>query len=377
MVMRFVDTFEKHRREHDKSLDSYIKERRLSLGQTISNKHKVYLDTNYWLLLRNLRLGRSCDPMIAKLAELLNDGVTSAKLICPISSDVFLEIVKQTDPETLNCTVGLIDTLSQGITVLSPEERRRIELLHWLRRHGAGEESCHEPTVFVWTKLAYVLGLTTPTHMPFSPGEELTIQKAFFDQMWEISLSDMIKTIGIAAIHEMRMPDISSKLNAGKFAHADEVKSFQDVFLAEIAGILDTLKPEFREILAYLYGKLTGRTVPEEELAASDASRQFANLIYHGFRLNRFSTELPSLRIPATLHAAVRTDRSRRYKATDMHDFGHATAALPYFDTFLTDDRSLRHLLTRKDLRLDRLYDCKVVSTHREVTKTIRVATSL
>jgi hypothetical protein len=314
--------------------------------------------------------------MIAELADLLIDGVTSTKLICPISSDVFLEIIKQTDPETLSCTVGLIDMLSEGISVLSPEERKRLELLHFLRRHVAGGESWHELKVFVWTKLAYVLGLTTPTHTRFSPEEELTIQKALFDQMWEISPRDMIETIGIAANRGMlRMPDISSKLNAGKLAHGDEVKSFHDVFLAEIAGILDALKPEFREILAYLYAKLTGRTVPEEELAASDASRQFANLIYHGFRLNRFTTELPSLRIPATLHAAVRMDRGQKYKATDMHDIGHATAALPYFDTFLTE-RNLRHLLTRQDLGLDRLYGCTVVSEPTEATETIRVATS-
>ena len=114
---------------------------------------------------------------------------------------------------------------------------------------------------------------------------------------------------------------------------------------------------------------------PDEEVAASDASRQLANLIYHGFRLNRFTTELASLRIPATLHTAVRMETSRKYKATDMHDFGHATAALPYFDTFLTE-HSLRHLLTRQDLGLDRLYDCTVVSDPRAATETIRVATS-
>jgi hypothetical protein len=374
--MRFVNTIEEHRREHAKSLDSYLKERRLSLGQGIVDRHKVYLDTKYWLLLRNHQLGRSRDPEIAKLADLLIDGVTSAKLICPISADVFMEILKQTDTETLNCSIGLIDTLSEGVSVLSPEERGRMELLQFVLRHVAGEESCHGPKVFVWTKLAYVLGFTNPGDTPFSPEEELTIQKAFLDQMWDISLTDMVETMGIAAIREMpRMPDISSDLNAGKFANDDDAKSFQDVFLAEIAGILDTFIVEFREMFTYLYRKRTGGAPQNEELAVSDAPRQFANLIYHGFRLNRFSTEMPSLRIPATLHAAIRWERSRKYEANDMHDIGHASAALPYFDTFLTE-HSLRHLLTRKDLGLDRLYDCMVVSDPRVATETIRGATS-
>ena len=84
---------------------------------------------------------------------------------------------------------------------------------------------------------------------------------------------------------------------------------------------------------------------------------------------------MPSLRIPATLHAAIRWERNRKYEANDMHDIGHASTALPYFDTFLTE-HSLRHLLTRKDLGLDRLYDCMVVSDPRVATETIRGAIS-
>lgn len=374
--MRFVNTFKEHQREHAKSLDSYLKDRRLSLGQGIADRHKVYLDTKYWLLLRDHLLGRSRDSEIGKLAELLIDGVTSAKLICPISADVFMEILKQTDPKTLNCSIGLIDRLSEGVSVLSPEEQRRMELLQFVLRHVAGEESCHEPDLFAWTKLAYVIGFTTPSDTPFSPEEELTIQKAFLDQMWELSLTDMFETMGIAAIREMpRMPDISSDLNTGKFANDDEAKSFHDMFLAEIAGILDTLIVELREMFTYLYRKGTDGAPQNEELAASDVPRQFANLIYHGFRLNRFSTEMPSLRIPATLHAAIRWERNRKYEANDMHDIGHASTALPYFDTFLTE-HSLRHLLTRKDLGLDRLYDCMVVSDPRVATETIRGAIS-
>ena len=357
-------------------LDAYLTERRVALGQNITDRHKVYLDTKYWLLLRDYLLGRSRDLAITELADLLVRGVKSSKLICPISADIFMEILKQTDPETLKCSVGLIDRLSEGVSVLSPEERLRMELLHFVRRYVDGEGRCHEPDVFVWTKLAYILGFSTPTDTPFPPEEELAIQKAFLDQMWERSLTDMVETMGIAAICEMpRIADISGKLNMGKFAHADEAKSFQGMFLAEIAGILDMLKPEFREMFAYLYRERTGRVPADEELAAIDVARLFTKLIYNAFRLNGISTELPSLRIRATLHAAVRWDRSRKYEANDMHDIGHAMAALPYFDTFLTE-RSLRHLLTREDLGLDVLYGCTVVSDPRMAIETIRGAIS-
>ena len=113
-------------------------------------------------------------------------------------------------------------------------------------------------------------------------------------------------------------------------------------------------------MFAYLYESLEGRAT-KKEISASDGPQQFANLIYHGFRLKRFSTELPSIGIPATLQAAIRWEPNRKYKPTDMHDIRHAEVALPYFDTFLTE-RSLRHLLTRTDLGLDRLYGCTVIS---------------
>lgn len=359
--MRFVDTFGKHRNEPGKSLDAYLKERRLALGTSIADRHKIYLDTKYWLLLRDYRLGRSENPAIARLSFLLEDGVRSGKLICPMSADIFLEILKQTDPVTLKCSVELIDTLSKGVSVLAPEERGQMELLHFVQKTLFSEANCHSPEVFVWTKLAYALGFTAPHDNRFSPEEELVIQKGFLDQMWEASLADMIDTIGINAIREMpRMPDISEHLNMGKFAHASENDSFEAVFLSEIAGILDILKPGFGEMFAYLYESLGGAAT-KKEISASDGPQQFANLIYHGFRLKRFSTELPSIRIPATLQAAIRWDLNRKYRPTDMHDIRHAEVALPYFDTFLTE-RSLRHLLTRTDLGLDRLYGCTVTS---------------
>ena len=359
--MRFVDTFGKHRNEPGKSLDAYLKERRLALGKSIADRHKIYLDTKYWLLLTDRKLGRFEDPVIARLSVLLEDGAQSGKLICPMSADIFLEILKQTDPVTLKCSVELIDTLSEGVSVLAPEERGQMELLHFAQKTLFSEASCHSPEVFGWTKLAYVLGFTSPHDTRFSPEEELVIQKGFLDQMWETSLADMIDTIGVNAIREMpRMPDISEHLNVGKLAHKSENDSFEAVFLSEVAGILDTLKPDFGEMFSYLEEGLGGGAA-KKEILASDGPQQFANLIYHGFRLRRFSTELPSIRIPATLQAAIRWEPNRKYKPTDMHDIRHAEVALPYFDTFLTE-RSLRHLLTRTDLGLDRLYRCTVIS---------------
>lgn len=360
--MRFVDTFARHKAEPATTLESYLKERRLELGRSIKHRKKIYLDTNYWLALRDNRMGESNRSEIAKLLDLLQEGIKSGKLICPISGDIFIEILKQRDPVTLSCSVELIDMLSCGVSILGAEERVRMELLHFIHKQISGEEGCHSHNVFAWNKIAYTLGFITPGNTSLSPEEELAMQKAFLDQMWEVSLSDIVGTMEVDALCKRpQTRDISADLNVGKLNHMHETKSFKEVFLSELAGVLDMFKSYFDEMFAYLYENETGEPPPRAEVEASDGSRKFANLIYHGFRLNLLSKELPSLRIPATLHAAIRWDKGRKYKTTDLHDIHHAAGALPYFDVFLTE-HSLRHLLTRKDLALDDLYGCRVVS---------------
>lgn len=65
------------------------------------------------------------------------------------------------------------------------------------------------------------------------------------------------------------------------------------------------------------------------------------------------------------LHAAVRSRAGRKLSANDIFDFRHAAAALPHCRAFSTDG-PLRSLITSGHVKLDALYDCKVVSTPAE-----------
>jgi hypothetical protein len=83
-----------------------------------------------------------------------------------------------------------------------------------------------------------------------------------------------------------------------------------------------------------------------------------ANMIYHAFRLNKVAHQFPSLRIGAGLHAALRWDKTRRYKPNDLFDFRHAIAALPYCDLFFTET-ALHHLIQDRNLKFDEYFKCK------------------
>jgi len=369
--MEHVDTLDRHLAEPNKSLKDYVKEKRSSLGCQLRNRKKVYLDTKYWILLRDSLLGIETNLSVKNLLELLESGVSSEYLICPIGAETFVEILRQTDETTLLKSVHLIDKLSQGVAILFHEERFSLELRYLVLKYLLEESSYHPPEEFVWTKLAYTLGFYTVGNTSFSQSEELALQKSFLDQMWQISLADMVTEIGINnLLNRPPLDNCSDELNRNKELLGDKCKSFEEVFLSEVKGLLDDMKPQFSELLLFLSERFPQLQISKEAANTPQSAQLFAYCIYHAFCHKWLSTELPFIHIHASIHAAIWMDSTRRYKPTDTPDFFHATAALPYFDVFLTE-RSLKHLLTRTDMALDKLYDCRVVARPSEATAEI------
>ncbi|MFH2066682.1 MAG: hypothetical protein ABIK15_15905 [Pseudomonadota bacterium] len=361
--MRFVDTFEKHRNEPHISLEAYTKGLRLQLGNALKAVKKIYLDTNYWLELRNAALGHAKDDIFTDLLMSLINEVECGKIICPISDENYYEILKQTDANTLQCSAKLIDELSKGVALLGPEERVHFEILYFIQNTISGEKSVYSPDEFIWTKVAFIYGTQHPHNSAFSPEEQLIIQKAFHDQMWNMSMCDMINTIGIDKIRNMpRFNDITPQLNKDKVTYAPENNSFKQLFLSEIAGVVDCYKPLFEDAMIYLFEKEYGRKPTNEEIKKTDSGKSIANAIYNLFKMNKLGRYFPSVVIGAGLYATVRQDIPRKLKTNDMSDFRHAQAALPYFDYFFTEN-SLRDLIKRNNLRFDIKYSCVVESS--------------
>ena len=360
--MRFIDTFEKHRNDPHTSLAQYIKELRLKLGREIKSRTKIYLDTNYWVELRNASLGRARNNNFTNLLVLLKDEVKAGNVICPISDEVFYEILLQSDLNTLRASAKLIDELSGGVALLSEDERIKYEVLYFVYTTIEGKGSVHQPDEFVWTKVAFVYGMQFPNIPNISSEENLVIQKAFFDQMWSISLSEMIDIIkSNENDNVLKRTDITDKLNRDKVKYAHENKSFKQLFLTEISGVIDVYQPLLEEAMIYLFEKEYGFRPKTEENTKNDRTPSIANAIYNLFKANKLGSYFPSLIISAGLHASVRQDIQRKFKANDMSDFKHAAAALPYYDYFFTE-KSLRDLITRNNIRFDKKYNCVVES---------------
>lgn len=341
------------------TLDEHVRKRQLELSSYVLGRKTIYLDVNFWLILRKVELGELADSTSKEYHELAINLADKELCIFPISEDTFLEVLKQSDPKTLSKTISIIDRLSKGISIISYDERLRLEILHYMR-NILGQSTYHVNQL-IWTKLAYTMGHYYPVHKNLDKNVESLLQKSFFDHMWQISLTDMLQLIGDNSGLENipRLPDSSAVLTTGKFAHRHENSTFKKMFLSELAGMLDTYYPLLQETILYFYVKETGSAPTEEEVENSKNDKWVANMVYNLFRLNKITTELPSYRIISGLYAAVRWDKQQKFQQNDMHDFRHASAALPYCDYFFCEKR-LSHLLTQKMLSYDKLYGCKV-----------------
>lgn len=342
-------------------ITSYARNKRIALANEIKDRTKVYLDTKYWVLLRDSRLGRPKNPEIVVLLKTLEELVTDGSIICPFNAEILFEVIKQTDNHTRSITAELIDALSLSVCMIPDLERFQLELIHFVessRKNGR----CYELNELVWSKTAYVLGFVSPDSPNVGPKLNVKIQESLFDHMWTLGFVDVLKTLGpeVAELRQITSRDISGKLNEGKLARLGENSTFRDLFLSEVLGILDFHRETLSDLLSYLYQRETGMRLTEQESKCNEADTNLAKLIYHAFRLNKIGNQLPSIRIMAGLHAAIRSDTSRRYKPNDLADLNHAAAALPYCDIFLTE-KSLSHMIGDGRLGFSNYFQCKTV----------------
>ena len=160
--MKLVSTVEQHLQNPTESVEQYVRAKRLELAKEMRGSIKVYLDTKYWLLFRDVRLGRPVSSEIIALLGAIETLIARNKAICPISVDIFAEIFKQSDPKTLAATVTLIDDLSRGVSILEFGERLRLEAYHFIREKTLGNQMVHVLNDLVGPKLLTSLVLLRP-----------------------------------------------------------------------------------------------------------------------------------------------------------------------------------------------------------------------
>lgn len=342
-------TLDLHRKQPDVTLEQYIRKKRIQLGVEVTSKYKIYLDLRFWILLRDVELGRNSDKNLIELLNRIKYLVDYGVSICPISETVFVELMKQSDHATRIATAKLIDRLSCGVTLIVNQERVSQELCNAIYSL-AGAENLIPIDNLVWTKLSYIFGETHPHQTLFEPAEELAIQKSFLDYMWDITLTKIMENIDFENWEQQDWQKTAKRLNLGNKEHAIEIRSYKQAYRIEFEGALSL----FNEQLLQLYKEVNDAGFKGFETNNENLSTQE--------KFRRFSKSIRTLHISTSCHAAVRWDQKRQLTGNDLLDFHHAEAALGYCNLFLTE-KPLKALVSQNHLGLRNDFPCVVESS--------------
>ena len=168
--------------------------------------------------------------------------------------------------------------------------------------------------------------------------------------------------------HESNVID---EMNQGKLDHENDFKSFKQLFILELRGLVECLLPTFRDVLNQMNLKYTGEIPPPPKIGGPPYEDILANIVVESFKSNEFADEFPTLRVHSLLHAGLRWDKKRKYKTNDLPDLRHAAMAIPYCDTFLTDG-PLRNLVNEGHLKLNDLFECRTFSEHGDALRHLK-----
>jgi hypothetical protein len=338
----------------------HIFARQVELVNLLATRVPVFLDTNFWVWARQAAFGESDDPKLTRLLGALRMAVESGRVFFPITHDLIAEFSKQPS-NLLERTMMLVDRLSLGVVMVPRHELMAIEIEHFTTRAYPGHPPKPRP---LWTSYAFALGYEDLRPPGIVTDNALLVQMA--EAAWMAPPSRLARNLDAAMfdarVESQRLADL---LNTQAVRHADEIDGRASAVRDEVAGaasmIAGVAAREYRRIAEAAGHSTEARDIP----ASRSVGKRIASMVAKALEQEVNQRAFGSLYIGAMLHAAIRSEAKRKIKPNDVFDFRHATAALPHCRAFFTDGK-LAALITSGHMKLDRLYDCKVVATPAE-----------
>lgn len=349
------------------SVREYVGRLVAELGNSIAGRLKLYLDTRYWIHLRDAAMGRPTHPCHCEILDCIRTLVSSGAVICPVSDVAWMELSKQTDPQTRLATAKLFDELSLGVAIMSERERVILEIKQFITP-SEKLTSAQSLKDQVWVKAGYVLGVAIPFVKDWSHEDNLLFQKVSIDLLWKMTFREMAGMSGAFHSEPDLMEQSAEKITANMRCYAHEIRSIKQAFAAEIAGVLGVYKDVIGDLLIQSFRDTTGNrcSIPEGQIEAM--VEKTMNALVNAFRLRSkiMAQHIPSLYAYAMCHAGVRMDKSRKVKGHDLLDIHHASTGIPYHHAVFTEN-PLRVLVTSGNVALDNTFACTVLAKENEV----------
>lgn len=290
-----------------------------------------------------------------------------------MSMATLVELLEGQQNPRLDQSAKLLDRLSQGVCAVEEHERLLSEAYDFLGKVGipmpmpnlAGK---------LWTRVGAfpAAGLTLESDWLPEP-ERFAFSNACYDLLWK---KDVFDCSGMFSESNENDPGgVVAAMNKGKQGAVKDHRCFNDIFLSEVRGCLDTLRKPLLDLCNAAFAERYGRQPTADEL--DDAARlpDMTDAIYAGFVQQPDRMRLPILEANALIHAAQRLNSRQTYKPNDLWDYRHAATALSSCDIFLTE-RSLSHMLNQPLLQVEERFGCIVVHKVDDAMRAVSQLTS-
>lgn len=359
--------FERHLESPEVSVVDHYRLLREQVAETVRGRRRLYLDTRYWVFIRDAALGRAKKPEHEAILKVLQDSVTSGVAICPVSDVAVMEMTAQTDDVTRTATAKLWDKLSLGVALQTEPERVRTEFEQFFR-YPRVEDVPRPLSDLVWTRPCFVFGEALPSLDGLPEEAQVAFQKAALDGMWATSFSEMGKDSAAELAMSEKFQRTAGRINAEMRQFQHEIPTFEKAFLAEASGALDGARDMLKEAMLQQFvqqgNSLDGLT--KEQVQNMQGAMRTA--LTNAFRLRRdlMAKRLPTVYVHAMANAAIRSDVKRKFNGNFLRDLHHGSAGVVYHDAFFTE-RPLTVLLTAGNVAADKTFACRVVSDEHEV----------
>jgi len=345
--------------EHRSEITGHMRKLRIALGEQIGARAPIYLDTKYWIYLRDAALGRPQEDNHPRLLEDLRKLVRQGRAFCPVSAPTILELLKQTVRESQVVVATLVDELSQSIGLCSEEERAATEVAYLMHRYSG--KDLHPLHHLVWVKLPLVFGQPAWRLDGLSTEQAEHLSQAMIDSLWRGQLSDFLPRWESPDFNSHDFETLATKLNSGNAAHVDEMNSFAAVYLSEISGALDLVAHVGCEVIEKRFESEVREPANLTAEIREDTRTKVRALLIGIAEQGKGASAFPTLHVHGLCHASNRWNRQRRLNGNTLLDFHHVAAALPYCRVFMTE-HGMRGFLANKQFHLERDFRCKVVS---------------
>jgi hypothetical protein len=341
-----MPTLEDHLKHPEVSIEGHIAARSSALAASLEGKTAIYLDTRFWVILREVREGVRTGPGDRKLVYHIERLVESGRAFCPIAEPTFTELMKQGSLDQRVQTARAVDDLSGGVSLLPDTDRMLAEAEHLLLAKLLHRAS---PRPVPWTGLGFVLGSLYPVDTVFSGADECAVQKAVYDRLWEKRLADIVAMLDSDA---WSRPDEraveADRINAANAAHRADMVSFDKVLEQEFQGVAQSCVEHLPQLSATL--------APFEADMPLEPWKMWTVALREMLKVEDNARALPTAHVHAVIHALFRWEyRDKKLSPNDLVDFRHAAAALGHCDALLTDGALCRTLCHRR-LSLQRVH---------------------